>query len=229
MPRPHTAARRRPPPPATARRRPPPPACRRPPPPATARHRPPSPHAATRRPLLRLDRDTSGMLVFGTDGGVQSLLLFPTSRVWKTYTAELAEGCAALLPGAAALFRSGFRLEDGLVCAPAELELLGDSTVRVKVHEGHFHQVCARPLLPPSWKLALDAARPVAPRALAPPGAPASCRLSRRAWPHLPPHLPKPTTFAAQPDHPTSTSQPHSWQGETHASACWWDGDRAAP
>ena len=28
---------------------------------------------------------TAGMLLFGTDGGVQSLLLSPASRVWKTY------------------------------------------------------------------------------------------------------------------------------------------------
>ena len=44
-----------------------------------------------RRPDLaacgRLDRDTTGMLLFATDGGVQSLLLHPTSRVRKEYTA----------------------------------------------------------------------------------------------------------------------------------------------
>ena len=32
----------------------------------------------------------TGMLLFGTDGGVQSLLLSPSSRVWKTCTATLA-------------------------------------------------------------------------------------------------------------------------------------------
>lgn len=37
----------------------------------------------------RLDRDTTGTLLLCTDGGVQSLLLHPSSRVWKTYTAEL--------------------------------------------------------------------------------------------------------------------------------------------
>ena len=89
----------------------------------------------------RLDRDTTGMLLFATDGGVQSMLLHPMSRVWKTYTAELEQPCATLHPEAEALFRAGMVLEDGLSCAPAFLEVLGPSTVRVRVHEGHFHQV----------------------------------------------------------------------------------------
>ena len=32
------------------------------------------------------------------------------------------------------------QLADGLQCAPAGLEAVGASTVRVRVHEGHFHQ-----------------------------------------------------------------------------------------
>ena len=48
------------------------------------------------------------MLLFGTDGGVQSLLLSPASRVWKTYTATLAEGgTASLAPDAAQAFAAG--------------------------------------------------------------------------------------------------------------------------
>ena len=101
--------------------------------------------AALRRPDLaafgRLDRDTTGMLLFGTDGGVQSLLLHPNSRVWKTYTATLRDGCCALAPDAAARFEAGLVLEDGLICAPAYLERIDTETVRVRVHEGHFHQV----------------------------------------------------------------------------------------
>ncbi|EOD08568.1 hypothetical protein EMIHUDRAFT_217273 [Emiliania huxleyi CCMP1516] len=91
-----------------------------------------------RRPDLaacgRLDRDTTGMLLFATDGGVQSLLLHPTSR------AVLQEDCSALRPGAQAAFEAGMQLADGLQCAPAGLEAVGASTVRVRVHEGHFHQ-----------------------------------------------------------------------------------------
>ena len=89
----------------------------------------------------RLDRDTTGMLLFGTDGGVQSLLLSPSSRVWKTYTATLAGGTASLAPDAAAAFAAGLLLEDGTACLPATLEVLGSSSVRVTLHEGFFHQV----------------------------------------------------------------------------------------
>ena len=89
----------------------------------------------------RLDRDTTGILLFTTDGGIQSLLLFPTSRVWKTYTAVLERACSELLPQACALFERGMVLDDGLRCAPAALEILDTATVRVRVHEGHFHQV----------------------------------------------------------------------------------------
>ena len=83
------------------------------------------------------------MLLFGTDGGVQSLLLSPASRVWKTYTATLAEGgTASLAPDAAQAFAAGLVLADGTACQPATLEVLSPSTVRVTLHEGFFHQVC---------------------------------------------------------------------------------------
>jgi 16S rRNA pseudouridine516 synthase len=99
---------------------------------------------AHRRPDLvafgRLDVDTTGVLLFGTDGGTQSMLTFPTSRVWKTYVADLAEG-SALAADAASAFAAGIRLEDGTECAPAELELVAARRVRVHVHEGMFRQV----------------------------------------------------------------------------------------
>lgn len=100
-----------------------------------------------RRPDLssvgRLDRDTTGALLLTTDGGVQSLLMFPTSRVWKTYDAELSPEAATNLrwPDCAEQLASGCQLEDGTLCAPAELVQLGPTTVQVRVHEGFFHQV----------------------------------------------------------------------------------------
>ena len=91
----------------------------------------------------RLDRDTTGTLLLCTDGGVQSLLLHPSSRVWKTYTAELDPLQGRLSPDAEARFRAGMTLEDGTRCAPATLETLSSDglQVRVTVHEGFFHQV----------------------------------------------------------------------------------------
>ena len=91
----------------------------------------------------RLDRDTTGTLLLCTDGGVQSLLLHPSSRVWKTYTAELDPSQGRLIPDAEARFRAGMTLDDGTRCAPATLETLSldGLQVRVTVHEGFFHQV----------------------------------------------------------------------------------------
>lgn len=102
----------------------------------------------------RLDRDTTGTILLGTDGGLQSMLLFPTSNVWKEYTAECT---GSLQPDAVARFRAGLVLEDGTCCAPATLAVhavhdtdrarAGESApqpscrVRVTLHEGFFHQV----------------------------------------------------------------------------------------
>ena len=99
--------------------------------------------AALRRDDLaavgRLDRDTTGALLLGTDSGLQALLAHPTSRVWKTYTARIGGTIAS---DAAARFEAGLELEDGVRCAPASLEVLdGGRAVRVKLHEGFFHQV----------------------------------------------------------------------------------------
>ena len=120
-----------------------------------------------RRPDLvcvgRLDRDTTGALLFGTDGGLQSMLLHPTSRVYKVYVAECT---GTLVPDAPERFRAGLVLEDGTQCAPATVEVVpadekeptsasdadgvsgGASAapppltrVRVTLHEGFFHQV----------------------------------------------------------------------------------------
>ena len=94
----------------------------------------------------RLDKDTTGTLLFGTDGGLQSMLLFPTSRVWKVYAAE----CSGMLRSDASdSFKAGLVLEDGTRCAPATLDVLssipsdGNASchVRVTLHEGFFHQV----------------------------------------------------------------------------------------
>ena len=91
----------------------------------------------------RLDRDTSGVLLFGSDGGTQKLLTFPTSRVWKVYRATLAAPLPDA-PAAADAFARGLTLTDGTACLPATLEPLGGdggATVRVTLHEGFFHQV----------------------------------------------------------------------------------------
>lgn len=103
-------------------------------------------------PVGRLDRDTTGLLLFTTDGDLAQDLLHPSRHVYKTYLA-LVDGRVAdaeLEP-----LRRGIELDDG-PCQPARCRLLGAreaapvaargiphgaSAVEVVIHEGRKNQV----------------------------------------------------------------------------------------
>ena len=90
-------------------------------------------------PVGRLDKDTEGLLLLTNDGALAHRLLSPKSHVDKVYYARLD---VAFGPADREAFAAGITLEDGLVCLPAGLELLGDgSEVLVTLHEGKFHQI----------------------------------------------------------------------------------------
>ena len=92
-------------------------------------------------PVGRLDKDTEGLLLLTTEGGLAHDLLSPRHHVDKVYYARVdgqltEEDCKA--------FEAGMSLDDGLVCQPAGLEILtaGEvSEARVTLREGKFHQV----------------------------------------------------------------------------------------
>lgn len=71
-------------------------------------------------PIGRLDRDTTGLLLFSTDGELGHALLRPSGHVMKFYTA-LVKG--ALTPDQAERLRRGIELDDGCTL-PAEVEVL---------------------------------------------------------------------------------------------------------
>lgn len=103
-------------------------------------------------PVGRLDKDTTGVLLFTTDGDLAQSLLHPSKHVWKTYKL-IADGKMkdmALEP-----LRRGIELDDG-PCQPAIVRILGsseaaevfasalrpDSTpIEIKIHEGRKNQV----------------------------------------------------------------------------------------
>ena len=90
-------------------------------------------------PVGRLDKDTEGLLLLTNDGALAHRLLAPKSHVDKVYYARLDQ---PLGPGDQVAFEKGIVLEDGLVCMPAGLEILGDGReVLVTLHEGKFHQI----------------------------------------------------------------------------------------
>lgn len=73
----------------------------------------------------RLDADTTGLILMGTDGGLQSLLMNPSCGCEKAYLATLrVDATMRLRASAPSEFERGVRLADGYVCRPARLELV---------------------------------------------------------------------------------------------------------
>ena len=94
-------------------------------------------------PLGRLDQDTTGLLLFTTDGDMGPALLHPAHHVDKTYRVKV-KGCLRerdLTP----LRAGGMRLPEGYVCAPAKVSIdeLGEgwSRASITIHEGRKRQV----------------------------------------------------------------------------------------
>ncbi|WP_310620858.1 pseudouridine synthase [Flexibacterium corallicola] len=97
-----------------------------------------------RKPALstvgRLDKDTSGALIFTDDGQLLHRISSPKSNVSKVYEVELDRP----LDGTEVdLFASGTLMLDSETTPlkPAELEVLGEKSARLTLHEGRYHQV----------------------------------------------------------------------------------------
>ena len=97
-------------------------------------------------PIGRLDADTTGLLLFSTDGELGNRLLHPRYHVEKTYRALLDE---PLTQAQAERLRTGVplmrKIDDGweeeAVSAPAAVEILESGEVLITIHEGRYHQV----------------------------------------------------------------------------------------
>lgn len=102
------------------------------------------PRFRLRSPLLssvgRLDRDTSGLLLFTDDGALLHRIVSPKSRLAKVYEATLAE---ELRGDESPLFASGTLMleSEQAPLLPAELEVVGPRQARLTLHEGRYHQV----------------------------------------------------------------------------------------
>lgn len=103
-------------------------------------------------PVGRLDRDTTGLLLFTTDGDLSQDLLHPSKHVYKTYQA-LVDG--RLTDRDLEPLRRGIELDDGL-CQPAICRVItaheaeavapqgvkpGTTAVEVIIREGRKNQV----------------------------------------------------------------------------------------
>ena len=91
-------------------------------------------------PVGRLDRDTTGVLLFTCDGEMAHRLLSPRHHVEKVYAARIY---GQLTEAEADRLRLGVDLGD-FVSAPARVEVLEhgeNDLVRLTISEGKFHQV----------------------------------------------------------------------------------------
>jgi 23S rRNA pseudouridine2605 synthase len=88
-------------------------------------------------PVGRLDADTEGLLLLTNDGDLAHRLTHPSFGVDKEYLVEV-EGTPAR--GVVRRLRDGVELEDG-VTAPAKVSAVGESLLRITIHEGRNRQV----------------------------------------------------------------------------------------
>ena len=88
-------------------------------------------------PVGRLDKDTTGLLLFTTDGTLAHRLIAPKYEIWKTYIARVDSD---LSPADCEAFEKGIHFKD-FDTLPARLEILDGRTAKVMVSEGKFHQV----------------------------------------------------------------------------------------
>lgn len=88
----------------------------------------------------RLDRDTSGLLLFTDDGALLHRIISPRSRVSKVYEATLAQD---LRGDEGVLFASGTMMLESETdpLEPAALAVLSPRRVRLTLTEGRYHQV----------------------------------------------------------------------------------------
>ncbi|MFC5439555.1 pseudouridine synthase [Rhodanobacter ginsenosidimutans] len=88
----------------------------------------------------RLDRDTTGLLLFTDDGALLHRIISPKAHVAKVYEATLAQD---LRGDEGVLFASGSLMleSEKEPLAPAQLQVLGPRHARLTVTEGRYHQV----------------------------------------------------------------------------------------
>ncbi len=91
-------------------------------------------------PVGRLDIDTTGLLLFTSDGTLCHRLTGPSWHVDKTYYFEVEED-KVLGAGDVSRLAEGIGLAGEKPCAPAFLEILAPHAGLLTIREGKYHQV----------------------------------------------------------------------------------------
>ncbi|RDS80328.1 pseudouridine synthase [Dyella psychrodurans] len=102
------------------------------------------PRYRARTPALstvgRLDRDTSGLLLFTDDGALLHKIISPRAQITKVYEATLAQDMRG---DEQVLFASGTLMleSETTPLLPAKLDVLAPRCARLSITEGRYHQV----------------------------------------------------------------------------------------
>ena len=87
-------------------------------------------------PVGRLDMDSDGLLLMTDDGALANALMHPSFEIGKTYQTIVSGDIASALP----ILRGPMEL-DGRLLSKAEIEQIGQDTLRITIHEGRNRQV----------------------------------------------------------------------------------------
>lgn len=90
------------------------------------------------KPVGRLDKDTSGLLLFTNDGALLHSLISPGRNVEKEY---IVTHKGRITPEIIKAFEEGVVLSDGTVCRKAVLLPLENGRASLTITEGKYHQV----------------------------------------------------------------------------------------
>ena len=88
-------------------------------------------------PVGRLDLNSEGLLILTNDGELTNALIHPKFEVEKIYRAKIS---GDITDEKLNLLRNGIELDDGLT-APAKIQMLGENSVEITIHEGRNRQI----------------------------------------------------------------------------------------
>ena len=90
------------------------------------------------KPVGRLDKDTTGLIILTNDDSFIHQMTSPKNNVIKTYIVALADPIKDEYKQA---IEAGIELKDGTVTKPGKYKVISDNVVELTITEGKYHQV----------------------------------------------------------------------------------------
>lgn len=90
------------------------------------------------KPVGRLDKDTTGLLILTNDNDFIHKMTSPKNEIEKVYVVTLADPIKDEYTSA---LKNGIELKDGTKCKSAIMEVISDNECKLTLTEGKYHQV----------------------------------------------------------------------------------------